>query len=88
MDNVTIPPEVVEAAAIADFKAWREYHNRTEEWGDLLPEEQESYRVAARAAIVAALAAWPWASEYSFSDNRGTFPALILTLPQKETGND
>ena len=73
-----IPPEVVEAAAIADFKAWREYHNRTEEWGDLLPEEQESYRVAARAAIAAGLAAWPMA-EVPHVENAPAF--IILPLP-------
>lgn len=34
-------------------------------------------------AIAAALSAWPGMSQFHFSDNLGTFPALILPLTQE-----
>lgn len=85
MSKITIPPEALEAAAMADFEAWRKYHHRTETWDDLLPEEQESYRVAARAACLAMLEAWPGMGTVATEDHTGIWPKIILPLPQENS---
>lgn len=41
-----------------------------------------------RYLVAAALSAWPGMSQFHFSDNLGTFPALILPLPTQENGDD
>jgi len=84
MTDITIPPEVVEAAAIAiyisvypapDYFSWAETPEYT----------RRIYINHARAAIVAALNAWEGAKTLRDDGRRQTYaiPAIILPLPQE-----
>lgn len=73
-----IPPEVMEAAARAVYETWCAVNGVTETslpWSEIDDEEREACFAEARAAIAAALAAWP---------DSILMPAeLILPLPQE-----
>lgn len=88
-----IPEDAVERAAIADFMFWRQWHGKSDEWGDLLPEDQDGYRDAARATIAAGLAAWPKV----MTERRARCDAVVLPfnfdanigiLPLQDTQDD
>lgn len=76
IDPAQIPPEVVEAAARAYFT----YIGLR--WEDFDKTEQDAILEQLRAAIAAALSAWPGIHEWAFDDNQGTYPALILPLTE------
>jgi hypothetical protein len=92
IDQKQIPPEVVEAAARATWDTQREhwglYRVMLETEGHLPPYEelgrgkQRELLVEARAAIAAALNAWPNAKTLRDDGRRQTYivPALILPL--------
>jgi len=74
-----IPDEVVEAAAFAEYEAWRDrcdLRNDTLEWCDIEEEHREEHRANVRVVITAAINAWP---------NGGLikWPAIFLPLPQE-----
>jgi hypothetical protein len=73
-----IPDEVVEAAAI-DLRGG---------WGEADEAERDAYRVAARAAIAAGLAAWPGAHEYNPNAEPFYGYHLILPLTQKDATDE
>ena len=97
-----IPDEVVEAAAKADYEAWRDYvdlRDETLDWGCLEEEEREGKRICARAAIAAALNAWPGANapeveKRSLIPTEPTYRMTIIELPciilplQQEVSDD
>lgn len=59
-----IPDESVEAAAKADYEAWRDWadlRSDTLDWEYLEEDVQEEHRISARVTIAAALEAWPGA---------------------------
>lgn len=73
--------DVVEAAAFAEYEAWRDrcdLRNDTLEWGDIEEEHREEHRANVRVVIAAALNAWPGAEvvEWYHADQ-----TLILPLP-------
>jgi len=74
---IKIPDEVVEAAARAIAESLRTAR--------LTTEAQDGYKPEARAAIAAALNAWPNAKTLRDDGRRQTYvvPALILPLPQE-----
>jgi hypothetical protein len=94
IDPAMIPDEVVEAAARAEYEVWR--HDCAGElaldlemyrlWDQLEPDEHDVLRGEARAAIAAALNAWPVAhySDVEFADGRA-FDTLVLPLPQEDS---
>lgn len=69
-EAIHIPPAALEAGARAIGE-------------ETYISNKETQKDAARAAFVAMVEAWPGMHEWSFSDNRGTFPALILPLTEK-----
>jgi hypothetical protein len=80
-----IPPEVVEAAAqaMARKEGWL--------WETLLPERRDLCLVLARAALAAALAAWPWKKnewrdDITFDGKPVRYSVIILPL-KTETPN-
>ena len=89
-----IPDEVVEAAARAEYETMRAEaisdHGAIAEtmycpWEKVSPDAKEYYMRLARAAIAAAINAWPGATMYGPhpSGHGPTVPQLILPLPQK-----
>jgi hypothetical protein len=73
MDNITIPPEAFEAAAIEMAPA---------PWSMYTEDAQEHFRRKARAACLAMLSAWP-----GMSTRTGIYTDIILPLP-REPSND
>lgn len=81
-----IPDEVVEAAAIAEYEAWRkreDLYDETLPWEDAEEDMREDGRASARAVIVAVINAWPGAENCWFDENQQP-TAVNLPLPQKE----
>ena len=85
MNNITIPPEAVEAAARADYEVTRQ------DGPDCLPTWEgnpehirEHYRRHATAAIRAGLAAWPG----MFRDYWNGDFSIILPLPPPPKENE
>lgn len=88
MNNITIPDEVVEAAARASYDEHRRDYNSTalecnyvpweNEWSELLLSERMQWMAEARAAILAALKAWPgmWPDRFDKVD------CLVLPLAE------
>lgn len=79
-----IPDEVVEAAARAVYEDWRvrsKMFDETLPWDDVEEDEQWNSRCDARAAIVAAINAWPGV------DFRPTFGPSRITLPLTQEGD-
>ena len=77
-----IPDEVVEAAAIAEYEAWRdrcELRNDTLEWDDIEEDHREEHRANARVVITAAIKAWPGVA-WQTGGNGTERP--LLPLPQ------
>jgi hypothetical protein len=74
-----IPDEVVEAAAKVLHANNEVFHDVS--WDDLGDYDQEAYREEARAAIAAALNAWPDSFITKYSEGA---PAFNIPLPQKE----
>jgi hypothetical protein len=72
-----IPDEVVEAAAKALCKEQRMF------WPDLNNDEHNIIRGEARAAIAAALAAWPGAHERPYWDLMTNARHVEIILPQE-----
>ena len=83
MTDITIPPEVLEAAARAIYDilegavANQDYGRQMRQW--------EQAQELARAACLAMLKAWPGMFTYKYHDDTTT--ALIIPLP-KENTND
>jgi hypothetical protein len=81
--DITIPPEVLEAAARAIYDilegavANQDYGRQMRQW--------EQAQELARAACLAMLKAWPGMFTYKYHDDTTT--ALIIPLP-KENTND
>lgn len=81
-----IPNEVVEAAAKAAHQVWRmtcaaesdEEISAYREWDELEEHERADWRMEARAAITAALTAWP--GMLHIPEHRVRNPVLILPL--------
>jgi hypothetical protein len=74
-----IPDEVVEAAAFAEYEAWRDrcdLRNDTLEWRGIEEEHREEHRENVRVTIAAALNAWPDAGMSQYHEE-----ALVLPLP-------
>jgi hypothetical protein len=86
VDPEQIPDEVVEAAAkgISAARWMREV------WNSLTDADREICRIEARAAIDAALAAWPWAQiSPAFNGADAMVPACLhLPLPQETSDGD
>lgn len=88
MTEIHIPDEVVEAAAKAEYELWRdqnEIRSDTLAWEDIDEDVRQSHRDGVRAAITAALAAWPGATReirqgFSFMPNQTpkTYEVLII----------
>ena len=84
--DITIPPEAVEAAARAAYEIAHKIdcNSDPDQWVDAVNEYREHWRQQVRAAIVAALSAWPgmWVEQlYPLPvDTQG----IILPLPQKD----
>lgn len=81
-----IPDDVVEAAAMAlsEAELWPGV------WSRLDSVVQDAFTAQARAAIAAALNAWPEAKrvkEYFTHDTDHYEPAIILPLPQENVQN-
>ena len=79
-----IPPEVVEAAAVTlmgRLMVSREDAARL--WAGLYEPEKEQFRREARAAIAAALAAWPGMHKGHQCTGCGGDPQIILPIPQE-----
>lgn len=86
-----IPPEVVEAAARADYENWRDLNavrGDTLEWEDIEEEVKEEHRAGVRASFAAAINAWPGIQHKPYWDFRTNekHTELILPVPQKEKG--
>jgi hypothetical protein len=77
MTDITIPPAALEAGARAIAESLRTAR--------LTTEAQDGYKPEARAAIAAALAAWPGMSQLAENDSASIreMAALILPLPQE-----
>lgn len=88
IDPTMIPDEVVEAAAMADYSLIRAEHIEDHgydlghsPWEELHDTAKEYYKNHARAAIAAALAAWPGAEQtwmFEYKD------CIALPLPQEK----
>lgn len=89
MTDIIIPPEAVEAGARA---AYEDNKNRSKssvaypDWQNLECSVRETYCSEARAAILAALKAWPGAAERRSWD--GSIGRLILPLTTQEPGDE
>ena len=85
-DDITIPPEALEAAA-------RVLHDHAEifddlPWEDLSVADQNAYIEEARAACLAMLKAWPsMRNSQHVSFDGQTESAIILPLPQENTND-
>lgn len=97
IDSSQIPPEVVEVAAIAAYEAYQNEHPNGLFSGiswDKLDEEthsrcRDTFRAEARAAIAAALAAWPGAYVIDpDDDDAGYHPRMLLPLPWVQKARD
>ena len=75
MSDINIPPEAVEAAAMALYDAL--YIDPA--WMDASEDTREIYRKDARASIAAALAAWPW----KFTADSIKMEHIVLPFPQE-----
>lgn len=75
-----IPDEVVESAAIVLHANNEMFHDIS--WDDLGGYDQDAYRDEARAAIAAALNAWPSIQGAWYECDTPT--AYIIPLPQKD----
>ena len=83
MSEITIPPEVVEAAARAVHDIDRKIvgYDEYPPWEELSPRDQRWRTHRALATIRAALAAWPGVvKNYSWDASHGR---IILPLPQE-----
>ena len=78
-----IPDEVVEAAERVLCQV--EWKNNTEDWNEIYDRDPAYWRDQARAAIAAALAAWPRATTERRWWNDNTIPDDALILPLGET---
>ena len=87
-----IPDEVVEAAVKAEYETMRAEaisdHGAIAEtmycpWEEVSPDAKEYYMRLARAAIAAALSAWPGMVERHYPNDPTKAPAFILPLPQE-----
>jgi len=96
IDAKHIPPEVVEAAAKAAYEM--DAGSPSDTWQQAAKLAKVIYRGQARAAIAAALAAWPgmktaWedddATWFEYEVDKGPGPdALILPLPAQEARDE
>jgi len=90
MDDITIPPEAVEAAAKNAYEAWLALPTTidTWPWGELPECEKADWFSVARAAIRAMLKAWPGIKmEPETVDDHNAIhwcAAIILPLPAAE----
>ena len=84
MTDIHIPPEALEAGARAAYYAFTEINigDGEDRWERLLPRFRAEYREQARAALLAALAAWPGMNVLPGMQRgmRETKPVLILPL--------
>ena len=79
-----IPNEVVEAAARATWEDWRAGgRQKAPAFEELQPWVQDDERKHARAAIAAALNAWPDMAEQFFPNSPLRPPGIFLPLPQE-----
>lgn len=72
--TITIPPAALEAACEAYEAAWDVEHSEPDDWF--------------RAAIAAALAAWPGMRLGKYRDVAGDNDRIILPLPPQEASDD
>ena len=91
MSEIRIPAAALEAGARAAHDQWRhqcadesdEPVENWQEWDDIDEWEQDSFRAQARAAIAAALNAWPGMRLGKYRDVAGSFDRIILPLTQE-----
>lgn len=84
MTDITIPAAALEAGARAAYYAFTEINigDREDRWERLLPRFRAEYREQARAAILAALKAWP--NQHVIADDVVyIMHALVLPLTEK-----
>jgi hypothetical protein len=78
-----IPVEVVEAAAVTLMgRLMVSQQDALHVWSGMYEPEKEQFRREARAAIAAALSAWP-GMEHQTPDEWSNKPHIILPLPQE-----
>ena len=83
--DITIPPSAVEAAARALHREWKgDWGIR---WDELMPSDQDQFRMEARAAILAALNAWPGMIEAHHQRDNQHAIILPTNTSTKETDN-
>ena len=80
-----IPDEVVEAAARAAYEVAHKIDcsSDPDQWVDAVNEYKEHWRQQARAALAAALSAWPRGKGCWDEDETGLHRCLLLPLPQE-----
>jgi hypothetical protein len=79
---IKIPDEAVEAAAVTLMGRLMVSHNDAlHVWSGMYEPEKDQFRREARAAIAAALAAWPDTFVTKYSEGA---PAFNLPLPQEK----
>lgn len=91
MKDIHIPPEVVEAAAWAVYETWCAVHGITktaQPWDEIDEEERAACFAEARAAIRAALNAWPGVFGTELEDHTGVYRRIILPLPREPRDDD
>ena len=83
MTDITIPPEVVEAAAIVLMGRLMVGHqDALHVWSGMYEPEKEQFRREARASIAAALEAWPGVTTTSWYENGTRNAVLNIPLPK------
>jgi hypothetical protein len=94
IDLKMIPPEVVEAAARAAHDVWRRQASVGDDiaeyapWHEMSADLQDEYLDQARAAIAAALAAWPGAYKMLGWDEAAQEPRYEWFLPLPQQASD
>lgn len=84
MADIKLPPEVVEAAAMAVYEAWCKFHgvNATSmPWIDIDDEERQACFAEATVALIAGLEAWPGGWIDTLEEAAGVRRTIILPLP-------
>ena len=90
--DITIPPEVVEAAARAAYYVFTEIDigDGEDHWERLLPRFRAEYREQARAALLAGLRAWPGMKLTPYWEHmtHKRHVEMTLPLPQQDKQDD
>lgn len=88
MTDITIPDEVVEAAARAAYEYWRageDFLNETLPWEDIDEDYRRACLANARAVILAGLQAWPGSAVCHYITANTEGYEMVIPLPIKET---